>query len=593
MYIIQNKRKKGSREYIYSFLAESRWNKEKRRSEKVIIANISKLPTETIESLKHYLKKETNTVLLKDIVVEKSIDYGYFFIIFKIMERLHVKKALESAFPKEEKENVKYALLMIIGKIITRGSKLGIVNWIKRNREVGKVLGFSESELNKLTEKQLYLHQFDLNNLQNKIQRKWNVYHKPRCKKIYLYDITSFYFEGTENELAMYGYNRDKKQGKKIVTAGLVTDEKGFPLKIELFKGNTKDETTLQAQIESLKNEFGATEIILVGDRGMKIRYNLENIENENQGYTDGISYITGLTVSEIENLEKEGVVQMGLFDKDLSEVEREGKRYILCVNPELKAEKQNLRDIFKNKFELELLNIQRNFERERKRCESNRAKIASGHKNKNLKTELRKEEIETWQYKIRKAQEKYKMKTVYKVEMHTKSGKENFSVQYDMLAYEALGKYDGKYVFETTVTKDELSATEVRETYKKLQNVEHAFRDMKQSRLNLRPIFHRKEETTRAHAFLGMFSYAVIHEMESLIFPWLQEEKRNKKGPRNQWSFNDVAEELKMIKLCILSFGDSQYQKIQITQLNEHQKIILDILGIDETFLKDMINFS
>ena len=584
MYLIQNTRTKNNKKYVYTFLAESRWNKKAKKSEKVILANISHLPERTIMTIKNSLKKKNDLVSMQDIAIEKSIDYGHCFVILEIMKRLKIKQAIEAGLTKEEKGQSKYALLMILGKIVTRGSKLGIVNWIKRNDVIAIELGFTKEELEKLSEKDLYATQFDINNAQEKIQRKWQTYNKKRLETIFLYDITSFYFEGAQNELACFGYNRDKKQGKKIITTGLITDKEGFSMKIDVFKGNTKDETTVSSQLQSIRQEFGAQDIILVGDRGMKIRYNLEEMENQEKGSSEGISYISGLTTSEIRKLETEGTIQMSLFDKDLVEVEKEGKRYVLCVNPTLEREKKATRENKKQKFELELLAVQRSFEKKKAQCETNRERIANGDKNKKLKVELTAKEIKAWEYRITNAQKKYQMQKVYTVTINGAKEEESFQVTYDALAYDELTKFDGKYVFETIVKEDLLTKEEVRDAYKQLQEVEHAFRDMKTTQLNIRPIFHTKEETTRSHAFLGMFSYAVIREMEQALWPWLREQK---KTTNNKISFDDAMEELKMVKLCVLSFGDSSHQEVRITKLNDNQKHILSLLNINEKILE------
>src|SRR5215212_8583858 len=69
---------------------------------------------------------------------------------------------------------------------------------------------------------------------------------------LYLYDATSSYLEGEHNELADYGYNRDKKKGKKQIVIGLLTDEEGWPITVEVFAGNTQDPKTFKPQIDKL-----------------------------------------------------------------------------------------------------------------------------------------------------------------------------------------------------------------------------------------------------------------------------------------------------------------------------------------------------
>ena len=150
--------------------------------------------------------------------------------------------------------------------------------------------------------------------MQNIIERKWNIYHKFRHENIYLYDITSTYFEGCQNQLAAFGYNRDGKKGKMQITVGLITDSSGFPLKIQVFKGNVNDYKTVNEQLLTIRKSFKAKQIILVGDRGMRIRLNLEEMEQEEK---QGISYISALTNNEIRALLKQGTIQLSLFFKN------------------------------------------------------------------------------------------------------------------------------------------------------------------------------------------------------------------------------------------------------------------------------------
>ncbi|ETR65664.1 MAG: hypothetical protein OMM_13903, partial [Candidatus Magnetoglobus multicellularis str. Araruama] len=91
-------------------------------------------------------------------------------------------------------------------------------------------------------------------------------------------------------------------------------------------------------------------------------------------------------------------------------------------------------------------------------------------------------------------------MQNTYKVTIT----QDKFNIEYDAAYYEKSSQYDGKYVFETTVSKEILTTNDVRDTYKKLQEVEHAFRDMKTDKLQTRPIYHRLAAQTRGHILLA-----------------------------------------------------------------------------------------
>lgn len=131
-----------------------------------------------------------------------------------------------------------------------------------------------------------------------------------------------------KNVFSSFGYNRDGKKGKRQIVVGLLCNSDGIPLAIEVFKGNTNDSTTVGEQLEKIKSRFHGKDIVFVGDRGMIKSKQVRDILARNY------HYITGLTRVQIENLLKEGTIDMSLFDVDLCDVEADGVRYILRYNP-------------------------------------------------------------------------------------------------------------------------------------------------------------------------------------------------------------------------------------------------------------------
>ncbi len=155
---------------------------------------------------------------------------------------------------------------------------------------------------------------------------------------LFLYDVTSSYLEGVENEFADWGYNRDKKKGKMQIVVGLLCDEKGMPVSVEVFEGNTSDPKTVGSQIEKAAKRFGCGRVTFVGDRGMLKSDPLEALASE------GFSYITGITKAQISKLLREGHLQLGLFDDDLKEVRVGDVRYVFRRNPVRREETEEMR---------------------------------------------------------------------------------------------------------------------------------------------------------------------------------------------------------------------------------------------------------
>jgi transposase len=329
MYIQRNEIKNSKTGKVYSSVFLCSKYREGKKVKTRTLANLSQLPEHVVLSLENTLKSNREaTVLLKDIAVKRCSDHGYVLVLLHMLKQLRIDQVLEKTLSEEDALLVK---AMVIGKIITGGSKLCVFNWLCRETAICELLGLD------MTGRKVDQFYYSLGQLwlhQPKIEKKWFRYHQGAQRRIYLYDLTSTYFEGTHNFFAAYGYNRDGKKGKLQMCVGLLTTEDGFPLRIQAFPGNTSDSTTVVAQIRELKDEFGVEELIFVGDRGMHITYHLEN---DPELAKEKIQFITGLTHSQIQTLIANQTIQRSLFSDDLAEVCVEGKRYILSVNPDLK----------------------------------------------------------------------------------------------------------------------------------------------------------------------------------------------------------------------------------------------------------------
>ncbi len=158
-----------------------------------------------------------------------------------------------------------------------------------------------------------------------------------------LYDLTSSYFEGVSCPLARLGYNRDGKKAKLQVNYGLLTNERGIPVSVSVFEGNTGDPKTLLPQVEKVQERFGIEQFVMVGDRGMLTQTQIDELRE-----MDGIDWITALRPEPIRKLINDGVLQMGLFDeRNLFEVTHPdfpSERLVACRNPELAERRRQKR---------------------------------------------------------------------------------------------------------------------------------------------------------------------------------------------------------------------------------------------------------
>ena len=293
-------------------------------------------------------------------------------------------------------------------------------------------------------------------------------------------DVTSSYFEGSCNELGAFGYNRDGKKGKRQIVIGLLCDEWGKPVSIEVFRGNTNDTKTFYSQIKKVINRFGGNEITFVGDRGMIKGPQIKELQK------NSFHYITAITKKQIETLLSQGTIQLEFFDEELAEIEDDqGIRFVLRRNPTRAEEIKQTRD---NKLlSLEHLSIKQN-------------EYLSEHPRAQVATALRKIKERAAKLKISKW-------------IIVTAKERKIIIQVDEIALVEESKIDGCYVLITDLKK-EISKETVHARYKDLAKVEWAFRTIKTVELEIRPIHVRLADRTRGHALVVMLAYKIVQEL-------------------------------------------------------------------------------
>jgi transposase len=83
-----------------------------------------------------------------------------------------------------------------------------------------------------------------------------------------LYDLRSSHFQESACPLAAFGHDRDGERGKRQVSSGLLSDGRGCPAAVSVFRGNPGDPTSLLPEVELVRADFRIGELLLAGDRG-------------------------------------------------------------------------------------------------------------------------------------------------------------------------------------------------------------------------------------------------------------------------------------------------------------------------------------
>ena len=439
------------------------------------IAKINGLSLDQLKNMKAAF--DGSAINLDDIKISDGREYGASAILFELAKSIGMDKIIYSRF----EPWVRDVLAMIIGRIVYQGSKLALSK-ISMVSCLWEICGVNEDEID--VDMHCYNAMDELISRQHLIQKKLAAKHLSDGSVI-LYDITSSYLEGEyeDSELSKYGYNRDKKRGKKQIVIALICTKEGCPIAVEVFAGNTTDCTTVQNKIDEIKNTYGISNFVFVGDRGMLTQKNIDEI--------NGLDSITALTHSAMKELCEEKNVQLSMFDENTTiEVvlpEEPGVRYALRKNP-LRAAKDA-------KTRLSLL----------EKTENRLAEIAVPKKKTDDKTLI-----------SRAAKVFYKYKTEKYFTWNIEDCKIIYSRKTDVISSEE--KYDGLYVIRSNVSNETMTISEVVEAYKSLINVEQAFREIKTVQLEIRPIYHRTDERIKAHVFICMLAYYLYWHMNKAL---------------------------------------------------------------------------
>lgn len=466
--------KKNGKTYTSTLVVES--IREGKTVKHKTLLNISSWDKEKIASFKAVLKGKTLTSV-DQVQLSAGKTIGGLYVFKKLAEELGIIEAIG-----KRNKKLSQILLLIIGRILTQGSRLHLLTWGK-TQELEKTIGIT---LEAITEEDLYQTLDYLAVNQEKIEKRLfeiRCAKKGKTPRIYLYDVTSSYLEGDQNELAAYGYNRDKKQGKKQIVIGLLTDEQGCPIAVRGFTGNTQDPKTVQGQIHKLAQEYGVTEVIFVGDKGMIKTRQIEALATKNY------HYITSITKAQINTLIKEGILQLSLFDDVIGEVidEKSNIRYVYRRNPLRAQEIAKSREQRKKKLE-EMITKTNTYLRDHPK-----AKTETAYNN------------------LQKAQKRLTYDYL-SIEQTNRT----FSITVDQEKLIQSQSLDGCFVLKTECLDTDLTKQTIHDRYKDLKYVEAAFKTIKTGFLEIRPLYLRKETRTRGHIFVTMLAYMIIHTFQA-----------------------------------------------------------------------------
>jgi hypothetical protein len=437
------------------------------------LANLSHLPPEAIALVRESLAGKTHVVAGADWEIERSLPHGHVAAVWAMARKLGLPELLGPACAERD-----LALALIVARVVEPASKAATTRWWSTTTlaaDVG-VAGASTDDV--------YAAMDWLGQRQADIEVVLARRHLEPGGMV-LYDLSSSWMEGHCCPLAARGYSRDHKSGKEQIEYGLTCDPAGRPIAVEVFAGNTADPTAFISAAAAVRERFGLTDVVMVGDRGMITTARIEALKA-----VGGLGWVTSLRAPAIKALVRGGALQMSLFDQanlaEISHPDYPGERLVACRNPALAAQRSRKRH--------ELLAA----------TQALLAPIADAVSAGRLAG------ADKIGVRVGKVINRHKMAKHFTLTITDTSL--TYTPKADEIDAEAA--LDGIYVIRASAAHTAtLTSPAVVEAYKDLALVEADFRSLKAIDLDLRPIHHWTEQRVRAHVFICMLaSYVVWH---------------------------------------------------------------------------------
>ena len=369
---------------------------------------------------------------------------------------------------------------------------------------------------------------------------------------IYLYDLTSTYFEGecARNGKAKRGYSRDHRADCKQVVVGLVVSREGFPITHEVFAGNTQDRTTLAAMLDRLAERAGLRQgATVVVDRGMAFDDNLAEITDRKLHYvvasrqperdrwladledTDGFAPVLRQP-SPLNPAQKKTTIEIK------TRVDGE-KTYALCRSEQRIAKDRAIRTKQEGRLRADLDRLAKRVA-EKKLVKAEKVNQAIG-----------------------RLKERYPRVARY-FDLSYDAQTATLQAQFNADKYAKAERLDGCYLIKTD--RNDLSGDELWRISILLTRAENAFRDMK-SPLAERPIFHHTERRTEAHIFLCVLAYHLLIAIERTLLD---------QGIHSSWP--TVRDTLKSHQICTIVLPADDGSCLRIRKAATPEPDVLDL---------------
>jgi transposase len=498
--------------------------------------------------------KDWETVDLSTLKNEDVRELGAEWMSLQALQALGVDKYLRQRG--WEEENVQLALTQIVSRAVYPASELKTADFIRENSSICELTGYP---VKKITKDKLYCMSKKLysekDGLERYLSRKTNELFDLQ-DKIILYDLTNTYFEGrmANSKKAKFGRSKEKRSDCKLLVLALVVNVEGFIKYSTIFEGNIADCQTLGSIIENLRLNTSLTEkkAVVVMDAGIATKENLELLKSKGYDYV----CVSRSNLTKYKVLNVNPVIVKDNRGREITlreiEVEKGDSEYYLKIESPLKALKESaMQDKFCQRFDEGMRGIE-----------------ASLHKKGGVKDYGKVCE------RIGRLKAKYpSANRLYSIEIKKDMKEICTAVTWQLQPAVVVEKKEeqGVYFVKTSLKKTENHEELVWVIYNSIRNIESSFRCLKTD-LDLRPVYHKKDETSEAHLHLGLLAYWLVNTVRH---------KLKQQGIHSEW--REIVRVMNTQKVITTSVDNDKNQAVRIRRCSEPKEkvgLIYQALG-------------
>jgi hypothetical protein len=390
--------------------------------------------------------------------------------------------------------------------------------------------------MNKISKDKLYQNALDLYKNKDTIEKYLSTKTNELFDlqdRIMLYDLTNTYFEGSKikSRLAKYGRSKEKRNDAKLVVLALVINLEGFIKYSAIHEGNFVDTSDINPLLEKLPTSTSAVKPIVVMDAGIATEKNLESLTL--QGYKYMVVSRTKI--------------------KDYQAVQEGKETYLLTKSKKI----IRLTQVKSDKHTDSFLKVESEAKGLKEQGIKNRLEQGYEQQLHLIQQSLFKprgiKKLAKVQQRIGRAKQKYpSIHHLYNLHLDIDSDTQTVKDLYwqkDIAKAEEANNKLGVYFLRTNLEgTDEALEWMI---YNTIREIESTFRVLKTD-LDLRPIYHKNDNSTMAHLHLGLLAYWLVNTIRHQL---------------KQSGINDDWKEIKR--------KASTQKSVLTTAQNSHDKII------------------